>query len=370
MTATKNVYELYDALHAIPEVGFEEVKTAAFLAEKLKKAGFAVQTGVGRTGVVGTLRAQSPGPVLGLRADMDALPYVVDGKPCAKHTCGHDAHCAMVLTAALMAAGQGIRKGTLKILFQPSEEPDNGALEVIKDKAIDDMDYLFAMHIRPKQEIRCGQATPAMLHGSCYMLTAAIEGVSAHAGRPHLAVSAVDAAVLATNAINAIHADPNIQNSAKVTMIQSGGNGEALNTIPDRAKMAIDLRAQTNPIMRELIDKVTFAVEQSAAVIGARATVTNLGGVPAAENNEEAVKLAAEAIAEVLGPGNVVPQVVSPGGDDFNYYLQHKPTLKSTYIGLGTDASPGLHHPEMRFTKEAMENGVRIFEYLIRKILG
>lgn len=366
----QNIYELYDALHAMPEIGFKEFKTAAFLAEQLKSVGFEVQTGVGGTGVVGTLRAGLPGPVLGLRADMDALPYVIDGKPCMRHTCGHDAHCAMVLASAIKASEKGIRKGSLKILFQPSEEPDNGALAAIKDKAVDDMDYLFAMHIRPKQEIRYGQATPAMFHGSCYMLTADIKGVSAHAGRPHLAVSTVDAAVLATNAINAIHADPNIQNSAKVTMIQAGGNGEALNTIPNRAKMAIDLRAQNNTIMRELISKVTTAVEQSARVIGAEAVVTNLGGVPAAENNHEAMTLATEAIAEVLGAENIVDQVVSPGGDDFNYYMQHKPTLKATYIGLGTDATPGLHHPDMQFRKEALEDGVKIFDCLIKKLLG
>ena len=103
------IQETYDTLHAMPEVGFEEVKTAAWLAEKIKAAGFAVTTGVGGTGIVAVLKGKEAGPVVAVRADMDALAHVVDGKEVCVHSCGHDAHCTMVLTAAEELAAVGIK---------------------------------------------------------------------------------------------------------------------------------------------------------------------------------------------------------------------------------------------------------------------
>lgn len=368
MHSSKRVLDLYQYLHTIPEVGWNESKTAAFLAEELKNAGYDVQKEVAKTGVIGILKGKNPGPVLGLRADMDALPYLVDGNLCARHTCGHDAHCAMVLAAAIDTAERGIDRGVLKIIFQPSEEQDDGALGVIKEGVIDNLDYLFAMHIRPVQELRHRQATPSLYHGSCYMLTAEIEGLKSHAGRPHLGINTVDAAVLATNAINTIHMDPSIQNSVKVTKIHAGG--DALNSIPDRAEMAIDIRAQTNAIMKKLIEKTIKAIEVSAQAIDAQAKTKIISGVPAAEVAEEAVELAKAAIIQVLGNEGLVNSVYSPGGDDFHYYIHHNPTLKATYIGLGCDAEPGLHHPDMQFKLDALNDGMSIYQYLIKHILG
>lgn len=124
-----NVVEIWRDLHKTPELGFEENKTSAYLAEALEKLGFAVTRGVGKTGVMGVIRGAEPGPVLMLRADMDALPFRNDdGSIEAVHACGHDSHCAMVLAAASELAGR-VRRGTLKILFQPGEETLHGALE-------------------------------------------------------------------------------------------------------------------------------------------------------------------------------------------------------------------------------------------------
>ena len=135
-----NVVEIWRDLHKTPELGFEENKTSAYLAEALEKLGFAVTRGVGKTGVIGVIRGAEPGPVLMLRADMDALPFRNDdGSIEAVHACGHDSHCAMVLAAASELAGR-VRRGTLKILFQPGEETLHGALEVLKSGAVDDVD--------------------------------------------------------------------------------------------------------------------------------------------------------------------------------------------------------------------------------------
>ena len=121
MTTEQRIQAAYDILHGMPETGFEEFRTSAWLAERLEAAGFRVSAGVAGTGVVGVLEGSGPGPAVALRGDMDALAHVVDGQVVRVHSCGHDAHCAMVLGAAQeLAAGLG--RGTLKILFQPGEE--------------------------------------------------------------------------------------------------------------------------------------------------------------------------------------------------------------------------------------------------------
>ncbi len=359
--------ELYGTLHAMPELGLQEVKTAAFLAEQLRRAGYAVQTGVGGTGVVGVLRGEQPGPVLALRADMDALKHLVDGQECAIHSCGHDAHSAMVLCAAEQAAQQKLATGTLKVLFQPAEEILLGALALVDAGAIADVDALVGIHLRPEQEARKGQATPALCHGSSGSVQATIEGVAAHGARPHLGVNAIDAAAAVVNAINAIHMNPVVPHSIKVTKLVAGGG--AKNLIPDRAEMTMDVRAQENGLMRELLQKAEAAIGNAAASVGAKAVTRTKVGAPAAEYAEEMVELAREAIVAVLGKAGLLPPVITPGAEDFHFYVKRKPTLKAAYIGLGCDLAPGLHHPQMQFDLGSLIHGVNILQYIVNRTL-
>ncbi len=352
----------------MPELGLREVKTAAFLAEQLRSAGYEVQTGVGGTGVVGVLRGEKPGPVLALRADMDALKHLVDGNECAIHSCGHDAHSAMVLCAAEQAAKQGLAAGALKILFQPAEEVLLGAKALVDAGAIADVDALVGIHLRPEQEARKGQATPALCHGSSARIEAAIEGLAAHGGRPHLGINAIDAAAAVVNAINAIRMNPVVPFSIKVTKLLAGGG--ATNVIPDKAEMAVDVRAQRNDLMRELLAKAEAAIGNAAASVGAKVTTRMKVGPPAAEYNEELVEYAREAIVAVLGKGGLLPPIITPGAEDFHFYVQRKPELKATYIGLGCDLTPGLHHPAMRFDVGSLIHGVNILRCVVDKVLN
>jgi amidohydrolase len=362
------VTELYGILHSMPEVGHEEIKTAAFLAEQLKKAGYEVHTGVGGTGVVGVIRGAGPGPVLALRADMDALQHIVDSQSCAIHSCGHDAHMAMVLCVAEQAAKKGITSGALKIIFQPAEEKLSGALSIIDAGALDDVDAILGIHLRPSQEAKRGQATPALYHGSSYIMEAEIEGVAAHGARPHLGVNAIDAAAAVVNAINAIHLNPVIPTSIKVTRLHADAG--ALNAIPAKAELAIDLRSQDNGLMEEMITKARRAVENAAASVGAKAIAKVKGGVPGAEYSEEMIELAREAIVHVLGKEGLLPPITTPGGEDFHFFIKQKPTVKAGYIGLGCDLTPGLHHPEMKFDINALIDGVNILLYMVAKQVG
>lgn len=361
----QRVREVYAALHAMPEVGFAEHRTAAYLAEAMRAAGYAVATGVGGTGVVATRDGAAPGPVVGLRADMDALPFVIDGKAENRHACGHDAHAAMVVTAAEILAREPLQRGRLKILFQPAEEVLTGALAVIDAGAADDLDMLFGIHLRPIQEARLGQATPALCHGASYVVDALIRGAPAHGARPHLGINAIDAAAAVVGAVNAIRLNPAEAWSVKTTRLQAGG--AAANNIPDRAEMVFDLRAQTNTLMEELLAKLKTAVSCAAAASGATAEVTVRGGVPAADYAPEMVETAREAIRAVLGDAGVLAPIVTPGGEDFHFYGQKLPRLCPGYIGLGCDLTPGLHHPEMRFEAGALPGGVEILVEAVRR---
>ena len=195
----------------------------------------------------------------------------------------------------------------------------------------------------------------------------AVHGKGCHAGRPHLGVNTADIAVQIVNAINAIREDASVQHSVKVTKIQAGE--KSLNTIPARAEIAIDLRAQTNPIMESLISKVCRIIDEVPKLYGGTAEIAKPEGVPAAEINPQAAQLAREAIASVVGEENVVEKVSSPGADDFHFYIKHKPTLKATYIGIGCDLGPGLHAIDMHFDHQALQKGVAIYQTLVNRLL-
>jgi amidohydrolase len=271
----------------------------------------------------------------------------------------------MVLTAAKILKQAGIPCGQLKILFQPAEEKLTGALSVIEAGALEGVDIIFGIHLRPIQEARTGQATPALYHGASYIVEAAIEGLTAHGARPHLGVNAIDAAAAVVNAVNAIRINPVVPCTVKTTKLQAGG--ATLNAIPDLAEMAFDLRAQQNDVMDELIAKVTKAVENAAASVGAKGTVKVKGGVPAAEYNDSMVATARSAINSVLGPVGVLAPIVSPGGEDFHFFVKKYPRLKAGYIGLGCDLKPGLHHPATSFDLSALPNGVKILVEVVNR---
>jgi len=354
------VIELYDYLHTIPELGYEEHKTAAFLADELKKAGFSVTTHVGdTTGVVGVYDSGAKGPVLALRGDIDALGHIVDGKLCAMHTCGHDAHSSMVLAAAEELVKTGaISKGKLKIIFQPAEEIGTGALAMINGGAIEDVDMIFGLHLRPIEETTMGKATPALYHAASERLKAVFHGVAAHGARPHLGVNAIDAAVAAITAVNAIHLNPTESYSIKATQIIADAG--VTNAIPSEATVIWDVRSEFNPTMEKLLEKAKSAIIAGAATVGATVDVTNYFAIPAAEYSDEAIDVLTKAIIKVYGNEGLCPPIKTTGGEDFHYYIKEKPSIKAGYFGLGCDLTPGLHNPAMKFNKEALEQGKNV----------
>ena len=364
------VLEHYAFLHEIPELGFEEFKTSAYLGQQLKAAGFQVTENVnGTTGIVALLDSGVPGPTLALRADMDALGHIIDGEACARHTCGHDAHSSVVLTAAQeLKAENAVKRGRLKLIFQPAEELGTGALAMVAGGAVEDVDMLLGFHLRPAEECAVGTAIPAMYYSACVTLEATIGGQTAHAARPHLGINALDAAVSAVQSVNAVHMAPGKSWSAKATRFLCDAG--VTNSVPDTARVVFDLRAAENEDMTQLQSRVERAITQSAAAYGATAKIAVLKAMPAAEIDAEMTALVAEAIKEVLGEAALMPVRSTPGSEDFFHYPVQRPAIKAGFWGLGTGLTPGLHHPDMHFDLNALPVGVKIFKACVIKILG
>ncbi|MCV9877307.1 amidohydrolase [Brenneria izbisi] len=362
--------EHYHYLHQIPELGFQEVKTSSYLADVLARAGFNVTRNVnGTTGIIAELDSGAPGPVMALRADMDALGHIINGESVARHTCGHDAHSSVVLSTAQEVISEGIvKKGRLKILFQPAEELGTGALAMVAGGAIDDVDILLGFHVRPLEECPLGQAVPAMLYSASATIEAVITGVPSHAARPHKGINALDAAVLAVQSVNSIHLAPSLTYSVKATRFICDAG--VTNSVPAEARVCWDLRAQFNEPMDELKAKVITAIEHSTAAIGATADIRVMKEMPAAVVDDEVTALIASAIVDVLGMKGATEAKYTPGSEDFFHYGRQRPTIKCGFWGLGANLTPGLHHPDMRFDLEAMEIGVRVFKTCVKKVLG
>ncbi|UFJ41586.1 M20 peptidase aminoacylase family protein [Brevibacillus humidisoli] len=355
----EEILATYYRLHDLAEVSWQERETTAFLCQQLEQLGIAYQTFDQHTGVIAVWEGETDGPTVGMRADMDALWQNVDGVWKANHSCGHDAHMTMVLSALRCLKETDFRpKGRLKVIFQPAEEVGAGAKALLAQGMIDDIDYLLGIHVRPIQELSFGTASPAIYHGAVAMLRGKVRGVQAHAARPHLGVNVIDSLAAIVGAVNAVRADPTLPASAKVTKLHAGGDN--LNIIPDEAEFGIDLRAQTNDAMESLLEKVSTAARSAGSANGAEVELEVIARMNAAVPNPTMEQVVSRAIAEILGADAVVAPPVTPGGEDFHFYVTERAGLAATMIGLGTDLTPGLHHPQMRFDLDALHHGTLI----------
>ncbi|WP_419877760.1 M20 peptidase aminoacylase family protein [Brevibacillus centrosporus] len=357
-----SIDETFRHLHSNPEISWKEVQTTQYLAERMRRLGLRVTTFEDCTGLVAEWGEGSP--VVGLRTDIDALWQEVDGEWRANHSCGHDAHMTLIVEAveSLIASGYN-PPGTLKILFQPAEEKGTGALKLVEKGVVDDVDYLYGVHLRPIQEMKGGYAGPAIYNGAATFLYGEITGVSAHGARPHLGINAIEVASAIITGVSQVHTDPRVPATVKMTMLQAGG--ESYNIIPDKARFALDLRAQTNQVMDDLLTRVRRVIDGAAASFGATIEVQQGSRMVAAEVNDEAKKLMEEAIIDVLGEDKLEEAPVSPGAEDFHFYTVERPQIKATMLAFGCDLKPGLHHPHMEFDQTALVKGVEILSNVV-----
>lgn len=360
----QTVMDIFEHLHANPEVSWKEYETTEFLKQKLEDAGCRTRTFSDCTGVVGEIGSGSP--VVAVRADIDALWQEVNGTFRTNHSCGHDSHMTMALgTLMLLKKQPQLPSGTIRFIFQPAEEKGGGALKMIEEGVLDDVDYLYGVHVRPIQETQNGRCAPSILHGSSQHIEGTIIGEEAHGARPHLGKNSIEIAAFLVHKLGLIHIDPKIPHTVKMTKLQAGGDSS--NIIPGKATFSLDLRAQTNEAMETLIAETERACEAAAAAFEAKIELHKEHSLPAATQNKEAEGIMAEAITDVIGADQLDEPLVTTGGEDFHFYAVKVPNLKTTMLGLGCGLQPGLHHPHMTFDRNAMFTGIHILANAVLK---
>jgi len=352
--------------HAHPELRYDVHRTAGSVAEKLKSFGCdEVVPGIGRTGVVGVIRGRKSGAkVIGLRADMDALPLeeetglpyksTVPGK---MHACGHDGHTAMLLGAAKYLAETRNFAGTAVVIFQPAEEGGAGALAMVKDGLISrfGIQEVYGMHNYPGLPIGQFAIRPGAMMAAADHLQIEIEGKGGHAARPHLSIDTILVGAQMINQLQSIVArnvDPLEAAVVSVCMFQAGHTD---NVIPQHAVLRGTARSLT-PEVRELLhQRIGEVVEGTARLYGATAKVTYTNGYPVVVNHERQTAFAADVAREIAGKDKVdidVPPVM--GAEDFAFMLAERP---GAFIFVGNGDSAGLHHPAYDFNDETIPVG-------------
>jgi amidohydrolase len=365
--------------HAHPELQYDVHRTAASVADKLKGFGCdEVATGIGRTGVVGVIRGRKVGgKVVGLRADMDALPIeeatnlpyrsTVQGK---MHACGHDGHTAMLLGAAKYLADTRNFAGTAVVIFQPAEEGGAGARAMLRDGLLErfGIEEVYGMHNFPGVPVGEFGMRSGPTMASTDTITIHLEGKGAHAAWPHLGVDTVLVGAQIVSQLQSIVARNVDPLDAAVISICVFQAGDAVNVIPQRARLGGTVRSLT-PQVRELLQKrVREVVEGTARLHGAKADLIYAPGYPVLVNDEGRTAFAAAVAGEIAGDDKV-DRNMAPlmGAEDFAYMLQERP---GAFIYLGNGDSAGLHHPAYDFNDEAIPVGTSYWVRLAETALA
>jgi amidohydrolase len=355
---------IFNHLHTHPEISWKEYSTTDFLKGLVEELDVSVTAFDDCTGLVA--ETGSGDVCIGLRTDLDALWQEVDGTFQANHSCGHDAHMTMVYGTLLLFKKMKYQPpGRLKFIFQPAEEKGTGALKMIEKGVVDDISYLYGVHLRPKEEVPYGKASSGIINGAAKFISGEIIGTDAHGARPHQGQNAIEVGASLVNELSKIHLNPMIPYSVKMTSFHAGG--ESSNIIPGNAKFSLDLRAQSNEIMNQLTERVEKIIEYIAALYGVEISVKVNAGVAAAQIHPHAQSIMQEVIIETLGHEAHVMPYMSSGGEDFHFYTLKRPNIKATMLGLGCDLLPGLHHPKMSFNHEAILIGIEILAKTIIK---
>jgi hippurate hydrolase len=372
-------------LHQNPELQYEVHGTAAFVAERLRAFGCdEVVTGIGRTGVVGVIRGGKGGPgktggdqVIGLRADMDALPILEDTglayaskTPGRMHACGHDGHSAMLLGAARHLCETRNFSGTAIVIFQPAEEGGAGAKAMIDDGLLDrfGIQRVFGMHNRPGLPVGEFSLRSGPLMAASDTLAIEVEGRGGHAAHPHRAIDTILVAsqiVVALQSIVSRNVDPVQSAVVSITVFQGG---QTDNVIPQTVRLGGTARSLT-PDMRDLLEeRITALVPAIAGAFGARATVTYSRNYPVTRNDPAETAFAAEIAAGIAGTAAVHPSIPPVmGGEDFAFMLEKRP---GAMIFVGNGQSASLHHPKYDFDDAAIPFGVSYWVRLVETAMA
>jgi amidohydrolase len=362
-------------IHEHPEVLYEVHRTAAIVADKLKAFGCdEVVPGIGKTGVVGIIKGRSgaSGKVIGMRADMDALPMTeMTGLPYASktpgkmHACGHDGHTAMLLGAAKYLCETRNFDGTAVVIFQPAEEGGAGGKAMVDDGLMERwrIQEVYGMHNMPGIPIGQFALRPGPLLAASDGIRIEITGKGGHAARPH---QCIDPVLVGSHIVTALHSivsrnlDPLDAGVISICMFHAG---EALNVIPQTAVLQGTARSLT-PQVRDLMERrIVEVAETTAQLHGAVAAASYERKYPVTNNHARQTEFAAGVAAQVAGldkvNSNVAPVM---GGEDFSFMLEARP---GAFIFIGNGNTAGVHHPRYDFNDEAIPAGISYWARLV-----
>lgn len=367
-------------IHQHPELAFEEQLTSAFLAKKLTEMGIEHQTGIAKTGIVATIRGSRPGPVLAIRADMDALPIQEENEVsyCSQHSgimhaCGHDGHTAIALgTAYYLSQHREDFEGTVKIIFQPAEEGPGGAKPMIEEGVLKnpDVDAIIGLHLWNNLPVgTVGVRTGALMAASDYF-ECRIFGRGGHGAMPHQTVDSVVVSSQIVNALQTIVArNVNPLDSAVVTVGELQA-GTARNVIADRARMSGTVR-YFNPCFDGYFpERLETIIRGICQAHGATYELDYWQLYPPVINDAQITDLVRSVALEVVEtPAGVVPECHTMGGEDMSFFLKEVP---GCYFFLGSaNTNLGLHyphhHPRFDFDETVLTTGVEIFVRCVEK---
>jgi hippurate hydrolase len=366
------------SLHRLPELGYDLPRTTAFVHDRLRSFGITdITTGIGRSGIVALIHGRSArsGRVIGLRADMDALPIheatdlpYASTLPGQMHACGHDGHTAMLLGAARYLAETRNFDGTVALIFQPAEETDGGALAMCQDGLMDrfDIHEVYGLHNMPGLPVGAFATRAGALQASCDDFEITVKGRGGHAAIPH---ETVDTTLVAAHIVVALQSfvsrnvDPLKQVVLTVGTFKTDSN--AANIIPDRAVMQGTLRS-LDPAYRALAEtRLADIASHTARAFGAEAKLTWHPGYPVTINSPDETAhaiAAARAISDDVNPDT--PPIMP--AEDFSYMLERRP---GAYMFMGNGNSAMCHHPAYNFNDAALPIGSSYFVELIERRL-
>lgn len=355
-------------LHAHPELSRAEHASTAYVADRLTAAGLSPRLLVGDTGLVCDL-GDGPGPLVALRADLDALPLqehsgaeyssTITG---VAHACGHDAHTAVLLGAGLALAGEQCLPGRVRLIFQPAEEVmPGGALDVLAAGALEGVARIFALHCDPRLVVGQVGVRAGSLTSAADSVELVVHSPGGHTARPHLTadlVHALGTVITGVPAILSRRVDPR---SGTVLVWGAVQAGQAANAIPQTGLLRGTLRTGDRDTWALLEPLVTEAVAALLAPSGVRYELRYTRGVPPVVNDVESAALLREAVTAGLGASAVADTVQSSGGEDFAWYLEQVPgAMGRLGVWSGTGAPLDLHQPSFDIDERALLVGVRV----------
>ncbi|SDE97302.1 M20 family metallopeptidase [Rhodobacter capsulatus] len=364
-------------LHRHPELEFQLPKTAAFVAERLREIGVdEIHEGIATSGIVALIRGRQDGPVIGLRADMDALPIdEITGVDYASehagrmHACGHDGHTTMLLGAAKYLAETRNFAGTVALLFQPAEEDGGGGEVMVREGVMERfaITEVYGIHNAPNLPFGHFHTTQGALMAAVDTAWVTVTGRGGHGATPHECIDPIPAITAMVGSLQTIVSRNLFAMDELVVSVTQIHVGTANNIIPETGWFCATIRSFT-PDVRAMVERRFHEiVEGTAAAFGVSVEIRYDKGYPPTINDGEKARFAAEVAREVSGPEAVKDDAGREmGAEDFSYMLEARP---GAYLFLGTGPGAGLHHPAFDFNDEAAPIGASFFARLVERAL-